>query len=89
LGKNQYLVVLTAAAGSAPDHSTSGQAGVTTGVVEFKKITALLNLYLMAIHGQGRWVLGMHDNAVYLNHQLIAEKRLAIEEMQQLSPLAF
>jgi hypothetical protein len=85
LGRDQYLVVLTAAATSAPDHSTSGKKGVTTGVVEFKKISALLNLYLMAIHGQGKWVLGMHDNMVYLNHQLITERGMAIDEMQQLA----
>lgn len=85
LGKDQYLVVLTAATDSAPDHSSSGRAGVTTGVVEFKKISALLNLYLMAIHGQGKWVLGMHDHMVFLNRQLIAEKGLAIDEMQQLA----
>jgi hypothetical protein len=85
LGKDNYLVILTSAATSAPDHSTSGKDGVTTGVVEFKKISALLNLYLMAIHGQGKWVLGMHDNAVYLNHQLILERGLTIDEMQQLA----
>ena len=85
LGKDKYLIVFTAAASSAPDHSTSGKRGVTTGVVEFNKISALLNFYLMAIHGQGKWVLGMHDNTVYLNHQLIKEKSLAIDEMQQLA----
>ena len=85
LGKDQYLVVITAAAASAPDHSTSGKRGVTTGVVEFNKISALLNFYMMAIHGQEKWVLGMHDNTVYLNHRKIVEKGLAIDEMQELA----
>jgi len=83
IGSKEYLVIVTSAASSPPDHSSSGKTGVTTGIVEFKKTSALLNLYLMAIHGQGKWVLGMHDNYVYLNHKLILEKELKINEIQK------
>lgn len=84
-GRNNYLLILTAGASSAHDQSTSGRQGLNNGVVEFPKTAALLNLYLMAIHGQGRWVLDIHDNNVYLNHKLIDEKGLSLKEIQEIS----
>ena len=73
----------TSAAESSLDHSSAGKKGLSTGVVEYNKVAALLNLYIMATHGQGKWVLGMHDNSVYLNHQLIKEKGFSLKEMQE------
>jgi hypothetical protein len=83
LGRNNYLMVLTSAANSAPDINSFGRKGVTTGIFEGDKITSLLNLYLMALHGQGRWVLGFRDGAFYLNRKLIAEKGLDLKMMQE------
>jgi hypothetical protein len=86
-GKNNYLIMLTAAANSAADATTAGKRGVTTGIVEYPKISALLNLYIMAIHGQGRWVLDINDSFVYLNRKMIEEKGLSINEIQELAAL--
>lgn len=83
IGRDNYLVIFTSAAESSLDHSSAGKKGLSTGVVEYNKVAALLNLYIMATHGQGKWVLGMHDNSVYLNHQLIKEKGFSLKEMQE------
>ncbi len=40
------------------------------------RCTALLNMYLMAIHGQGNWVQGYYNNQIYLNKKLIEEKKI-------------
>ncbi|WP_088654476.1 alkaline phosphatase family protein [Geofilum rhodophaeum] len=83
VGRNNYLVVLTAARTPAADMGTSGRIGQTTGMVDFSKTSALLNLFLMAKHGQGKWVLDMHDNSVYLNRELIRQKGLSLQALQE------
>jgi len=41
----------------------------------------LLNLYLSALHGDGKWVLGQTDRDIYLNHPLIEEKGLIYNDI--------
>ncbi len=48
-----------------------------------KKAAALLNLYLMAIHGQGKWVKAYYDGQFYLNHDLLEKSDLPIREIQE------
>lgn len=60
-----------------------GKNGVDYGVVNKKKVAALLNFYLMAIHGQGNWVIGMHDNQIFLNRSLISERNISLKEIQE------
>lgn len=83
LGRKNYLMVLTAASNSAGDQSTHGVQGKNTGTFESQKVMSLLNLYLMAIHGQGKWVNGIHDGVVFLNRHLIDDKGLLLKEMQE------
>lgn len=83
LGRENYLIVLTAGANSAIDQSTHGIKGINAGVFEPIKVTSLLNLYLMAVHGQGKWVNGFYDGVVYLNRTLIESKGLSLKEMQE------
>ncbi len=40
------------------------------------RCTALLNMYLMALHGQANWVLGYYDNQIYLNKKYIDDLKL-------------
>ena len=55
---------------------------ISTGYFNGEKISALLNLYLMAIYGQGKWVKGYQNQQYYLNHELIKEKNIVFEEIQ-------
>jgi len=81
-GRDNYLITLTSGASSALDVSTSGKKGVTTGYFENNKTMALLNLYLMALHGQARWVLGINDGMIFLNRTLIEKEGLSIKDFQ-------
>ncbi len=58
---------------------------VNTGYFNGKKTSALLNLYLMAIYGQGKWVKGYHDKQFYFNHKLLEEYKIPLEEIQEKS----
>lgn len=52
------------------------------GEFSSRKAVSLLNMYLMAIHGNGDWVTGYHDSQLFLNHKLIKEKGLDLPEMR-------
>ena len=54
-------------------------------VLEFDadRMAALTNAYLMALHGNERWVDGVHGQSVYLNRSLINRKRMSLREMQE------
>jgi hypothetical protein len=45
------------------------------------RCTALLNMYLMAIYGDGNWVKGYYNGQIYLNKQLIDDRLTDRDEM--------
>lgn len=45
------------------------------------RCTALLNMYLMAVYGQGNWVNAFYQNQIYLNKKLAEEKQVKWEEL--------
>ena len=47
------------------------------GEFSARKAMSLLNVYLIALHGNGDWVQGYHDGQFYLNHKLISDRDLA------------
>ena len=53
---------------------------VPTGVYYTNRTANLLNMYLGALWGQGKYVEGAYRNQLYLNHQLLEQKRIALSE---------
>lgn len=47
-----------------------------------RKAISLLNIYLIAIYGNGEWVTGYDNNMFFLNHNLIKQKDVKIEEIR-------
>lgn len=54
---------------------------VPGGEFHMNRCSALLNMYLMALYGEGHYVEGYHDLQLYLNHKLIEQKQLPITEI--------
>lgn len=48
--------------------------GIPSGQFSPRKAVSLLNLYLMALHGNGEWVTGYHNGFFFLNRTLIKER---------------
>jgi len=44
------------------------------GEFSSRKAVSLLNMYLMAIYGNGEWVSGYHGGQLFLNHKLIKDR---------------
>lgn len=76
-------VVLLAGTPPAP----SGEADdpkwhLSSGEFSVRKAVSLLNMYLIARHGNGDWVTGYHNGAFYLNHELIERKNINAEDLR-------
>lgn len=76
VGLHNTLVVCTAINKPANISDTSNQYNKPKGVFSAVKASSLLNLYLMAIHGQGKWVLNQKSGEIYLNNELIAKSKI-------------
>lgn len=56
---------------------------IPTGKFSPKRAISLLNMYLMAIHGQGDYVEGFHNGYFFLNRKLIKERNLDLDELRR------
>ena len=54
---------------------------IPTGEFYIKRCSALLNMYLAAIYGEGQYVEAYHEQEIYLNHKLIEDKHLNLVEI--------
>ncbi len=45
--------------------------------------SALTSAYLMALYGQGQWVIGGYGTSLYLNRPLIEQKQMSLPTVQQ------
>lgn len=57
--------------------------GTSKGIFTASRCTSLLNSYLISIYGQGNWVLGYHDNQIYLSRQFIERKNIKLADIQK------
>lgn len=67
------------------DHGTSPSYKDEKGEKErfnARQAEVILNAFLSARHGQGKWVLGYADGSIYLNHDLIYERKLTVAAIQ-------
>ncbi len=56
---------------------------IPTGEFHIQRCTALLNMYLVAIYGQGQYVEATYDNELYLNRKLLEGKKINVAEIQR------
>ena len=62
-----------------------GNNKIPSGYFNANRSVALLNTYLMALYGQEKWVEGYSGKNIFLNRLKIEEKRLNLQEMQQIT----
>ena len=80
VGKNNVLVVLTADHGSSDTYRPESRyQGGLFNVMQFK---VLINGFLNTQYGVENWVVDYANNSLYLNHRIIFEKGLRLDEMQ-------
>lgn len=81
IGMDNTLVVFTSAQGAYDVSSTDSEQWKSRGAVSLRRTTALLNLYLMALHGQGQWVSNYASCAIYMNKKLADERKVDWDQL--------
>ena len=81
VGLENSLIVLTAPHNS-PTQIQQDNPRIPSGSFNSRRAMALLNSYLMAIYGQGRWVSGYYDKNISLNKSLIEDENIKMTEIQ-------
>ncbi len=76
------IFVLTADHGTSPSHDIIELTGNDTKLFNKDQFAVILNTFIGAKYGSGRWVLGYENRSIYLNHDLIYQKKLSLEEVQ-------
>lgn len=81
VGLRNTLFFITSTGYADPDPIDPQQYRIPTGEFHIKRCSALLNLYLAAIYGEGQYVEACHEQEIYLNHKLIEQKQLNLSEI--------
>ena len=75
----QLLIILTSDHGTSPSYNATEDVRERFNVRQAEVIT---NAFIGSIYGNGDWILGCIDRAIYLNHNLITDKGLSLEQIQ-------
>ena len=84
LGLENVLVYVTAENALAVDPNYLAESRIPSGFFNYRTSVSLLKSYLNAIYGRGEWVTFYYAQQIYLNHQLIEDSNLSLEEVQDL-----
>ena len=82
LGLENVLIYVTADNALADDPRYLEESRIPSGFFNYRTSISLLRSYLNAIYGQGDWVSFYYAQQIYLNHQLIEDSRISLEEVQ-------
>ena len=82
VGLNNAFIFLTSTGNFNTEIKPAEKYNIPTGEFHPKRCAALLNTYLMAIYGSENWVLGYHNQQIYLNRRLIENKKVDLHEIQ-------
>lgn len=80
LGKNNVLFLITSTGYCDEETSDYQKYRIPSGTFYLSRTANLLNMYLGAIWGQGKYVEAYFRNQIYLNHQLLETKKISISE---------
>lgn len=81
-GMENVLVYLTAENALAVDPNYLAESRIPSGFFNYRTSISLLKSYLNAIYGRGEWVTFYYAQQIYLNHQLIEDSNLSLEDVQ-------
>lgn len=81
VGLDNALFVVTSTGYGKEEPVDLEKFRIPTGTFDIKRSAALLNMYLMAVYGQGNYVESCFGQEIYLNKKLIEEKQLYLTEV--------
>jgi len=83
IGLQNVVVVMTADHGVAPLPEVMRERKMPGGRIPEKEVIARVEKHLSGKYGEGKWVIGKSGPAPYLDHTLIASKRLDLAQVRR------
>ncbi len=83
VGLDKSFIFLTGTPAAPSDKRDDDRWGIPAGEFSARKAMSLLNVYLMAQHGNGEWVTGYHNGHLYLNKDLIKQHDLDLRKIRE------
>lgn len=77
---SHIMVVITSAHGTSPSYNPVDRS--ERDRFNTRQMEVMVNAYLSAHHGSDSYILGYNDKAIYLNHKVILEKKLSIDDIR-------
>ncbi|GAB3934905.1 alkaline phosphatase PafA [Larkinella terrae] len=88
VGKGNYFTFLSADHGAADNPAYSMSLNLPGGFLEGKTVGAATDKALTDAFGPGKWVIGNANAQVYLNHDLLRDKKVKIADAAEVVKLA-
>ncbi|MGM9802993.1 MAG: alkaline phosphatase family protein [Muribaculaceae bacterium] len=82
VGMSNVVVFLTSTGYFCDDLPVDAKYNIPSGEFRPDRAISLLNMYLMAIYGNGQWVDGYYNRNFYLNHALIKDQKIDLSEIR-------
>ncbi len=82
VGLSNVILFVTSTGYFKGEGKESETFNIPSGEFYPPRAVSLLNVYLMAIYGQGNWVLGYQNQQIFLNAKLIKEQNLNADEVR-------
>lgn len=81
-GMNNTLVFIAGTPITSRTRRDDEKWNLSGGEFSSRKAMSLLNMYLMALYGNGDWVTGYNNSQLFLNHNLIKERDKNLHEIR-------
>ncbi len=87
VGKDRVLFVLTGTGYSDAEQSADDLTPyrIPTGEFSISKAKLLLNMYLVAVYGQGQYVQAVCGNEIYIDQKLVEKRGLSLNDVLERS----
>lgn len=83
VGKENAIIYLAATPPSGRRRRDDAKWNIPTGEFSTRKAASLINLYLIALHGNGEWVKAVADNQFYLNADVAKAHNVDMSQLRR------
>lgn len=81
IGLDRVLFCVTSTGSTDEETDDLRRYRLPSGTLDVQRTASLLNMYLAALYGQGRYVDGSFGTWIYLNHKLIEDRQLSLSDV--------
>ncbi len=83
VGKENALFVLSSTGYADCESTDLKKYRIPTGTFDMRRATGLLNMYLIAVYGQGQYVDAYYGKHIYFNHKVLEDRQINITDITE------